>query len=136
MKSDAYYDAQGNYCLSKLLIIWVARHFDKEIKNKGINNVTVNVTHPGMVGSNFGKNTNKGCCVNLIYKIGSLFADSVEKGAESEVFLAISPKVEGVSGKYYSNKCVEDQPKEKYYSLENEEKIWNYCCKICKSYME
>ena len=45
----------------------------------------------------------------MIYKIGWYFSDNIDKGALSEVFLAISPKVEGVSGKFYSNKCEEEE---------------------------
>ena len=46
------------------------RHFDKYLKKKGINNVTANATHPGMVGTNFGHNADKGFLVNMIYNIG------------------------------------------------------------------
>lgn len=134
MKCDKNYGAQGNYNLSKLYVIWVVRYFAKFLKKKGINNVTINTTHPGFVGSQFGQNADKGFLVNIIYKIGWYFSDTVDKGAISEVFLATSPKVEGVSGKYFSNKCEEEQPKEKYYSLENEKKIWDYCVEVCKPF--
>ena len=126
MKCEKEYDGQGNYNLSKLYLIWIMRHFDKYLKKKGIHNVTSNTTHPGMVGTNFGHNADKGFIVNMIYKIGWYFSDNIDKGALSEVFLTISPKVEGVTGKYYSNKCEEEEPKEKYYTEENEKKLWDY----------
>ena len=63
-------------------------------KKKGINNVTINATHPGFVGSKFGQDSNKGFLVNMIYKVGWYFSDTVDKGAISEVFLATSPKIE------------------------------------------
>ena len=44
------------------------RHFDKYLKKKGINNVTANATHPGIVG--IGRNADKGFLVNMIYNIG------------------------------------------------------------------
>ena len=135
MKCEKEYGGQGNYNLSKLYLIWLMRHFDKYLKKKGINNVTANATHPGMVGTNFGHNADKGFLVNMIYNIGWYFSDTIDKGALSEVFLATSPKVEGISGKYYSNKCEEEQPKEKYYSEENEKKLWDYCVQICKPYV-
>ncbi len=135
MKCEKEYGGQGNYNLSKLYLIWLMRHFDKYLKKRGINNVTSNATHPGMVGTNFGHNADKGFLVNMIYKIGWYFSDTIDKGALSEVFLATSPTVEGVSGKFYSNKCEEEQPKEKYYTEENEKKLWDYCVQICKPYV-
>ena len=109
------------------------RHFDKYLKKKGINNVTANATHPGIVG--IGHNADKGFLVNMIYNIGWYFSDSIDKGDLSEVFLATPPKVEGVSGKNYSNKCEEEQPKKKYYSEKNEKKLLDYCFQIFKPYV-
>ena len=135
MKSLKTYGAQGNYCLSKLYLIWVAQHFSKILSERGVSNITVNTTHPGMVNSQFGQGMKKGLFTDMIYWVGSFFADKPSDGAMSEVFLATSPTVEGVSGKYYSNKCQEDQPSMKYYSLENEQHIWDYCSEICKPYI-
>lgn len=137
MKSEKKYSAQSNYSLSKLYVIWVGQHFAKVLKEKGINNVTINITHPGAVGTQFGQNVKKGFFVDLIYKVTFQFrlVAPPAKGAESEIFLATSPSLEGVSGKYFSNKCVEDQPNKRFYSEENEKKIWDYCMEICKPYI-
>lgn len=40
MKSAKKYEAQGNYSLSKLYAIWMARHFIKYLKENNITNVT------------------------------------------------------------------------------------------------
>ena len=42
-----------------------------------------------------------GWVVGLTQKIGAI---SPEKGAETSIYLASSPEVEGVSGKYFSSK--------------------------------
>ena len=65
--------------------------------------VSANALHPGFVATGFGHN-NGGLMrtgMNLIQKIA---AKRPEQGAETSVYLASSPEVEGVSGKYFDNK--------------------------------
>lgn len=138
MKCEKRYDAQGNYCLSKLLVIWIMQYFVKYLKDNHIDNITMNATHPGMVKTKFGQDGKKGFIVDLIYSISYKLGlgDSVEDGAKSEIYLATSPEVDHITGKFYSQKCVQDTPKQKHYSEENEKAIWDYCMKICAKYME
>lgn len=135
MKSEKEYGAQSNYSLSKLYAIWMGQHFAKVLKEKKINNVTFNITHPGASATTFGQNEKKGFIVDAIYKIGLLFMSKPEEGAKSEIYLASSPEMEGISGKFYSHKCKEDKPNSKHYSLENEKKLWDYCEKVTKNYI-
>jgi NAD(P)-dependent dehydrogenase (short-subunit alcohol dehydrogenase family) len=65
--------------------------------------ITVNALHPGMVKSNFGAN-NSGMGGYLFSKIIGLFGISEEKGAETPLYLATSPAVDGVTGGYFANK--------------------------------
>lgn len=134
MKSTKTYGAQGNYSLSKLYAIWMGQRFAAFLKANAIHHVTFNVTHPGAVATSFGQNENKGFIVNAIYKIALPFVSKPEDGAKSEIYLASSPEVEGVSGKYYSHKCKEDQPNPRHYSQENEKAIWDYCEKVTRAY--
>ena len=65
--------------------------------------VTATVLHPGFVATGFGHN-NGGLMrtgMNVIQKIA---AKRPEQGAETSVYLASSPAVEGVTGKYFSSK--------------------------------
>ncbi|MBR4984469.1 MAG: SDR family NAD(P)-dependent oxidoreductase [Proteobacteria bacterium] len=137
MKCEKKYDAQGNYCLSKLYVIWVMQHFAKYLAEKNIGNITMNATHPGMVMTKFGQNEKKGFIVDLIYSISYKLGlgDTIEDGAKSEIYLATSSEVEKITGKFYSNKCKLEIPKQKHYSEENEKAIWDYCMKICKPFM-
>src|SRR5262249_11838083 len=61
--------------------------------------VTVNAMHPGFVRSGFGQN-NQGFLGRFI-KLGQAFARTPERGARTLVYLATSPEVEGVTGKYF-----------------------------------
>jgi retinol dehydrogenase-12 len=65
--------------------------------------VTANALHPGFVATGFGHN-NGGLVrtgINLVQKI---VAKRPEQGAETSIYLASSLEVEGVTGKYFSDK--------------------------------
>lgn len=64
-------------------------------------NVTVNALHPGLVRSKFASSSVSP--FGLLMKLSWPFQISPEKGARTPVFLASSPAVEGVTGKYFSN---------------------------------
>lgn len=66
-------------------------------------NVTVNVLHPGFVASNFGKNNGRFFKLFFDYIVPFL-AISPEKGAETSVYLASSPELDGITGKYFVKK--------------------------------
>jgi NAD(P)-dependent dehydrogenase (short-subunit alcohol dehydrogenase family) len=61
--------------------------------------VTVNAMHPGFVATNMG--TNNGRWVKLFLPLIHLSSLTPEEGASTAVYLASSPDVEGVTGKYF-----------------------------------
>ena len=63
--------------------------------------VTVNVLHPGFVASNFAREGDTGRLGNAAMVIGRPFAISAVEGAQTSVFLASSPTVDGVTGQYF-----------------------------------
>src|SRR5688572_5947611 len=58
--------------------------------------VTVNCLHPGGVATNFGSGNNT--IFGFLVKLVRPFLITAEKGAETSVYLASSPQVEGVTG--------------------------------------
>ena len=64
--------------------------------------VTANCLHPGPVGTNFGKNN--GGPMTLFFRAAKPFMRTPEQGADTLIWLASSPAVEGVSGKYFSDR--------------------------------
>ena len=71
--------------------------------------VTVNAVRPGVVATGFGEN-NTGL-VRLGMKFFHLFAIPPEQGADTVVYLASSPEVEGITGKYwYKRKSIPSSP--------------------------
>ena len=64
--------------------------------------VTANCLHPGGVGTNFGKN-NAGPMA-LFFRVAKPFMRTPEQGADTLIWLSSSSDVEGVSGKYFSDR--------------------------------
>lgn len=64
--------------------------------------ISVNALHPGFVRTGFGRNN--GGIMNRIMGLIQTFALSPEQGAETSVYLASSPEVKGITGKYWSKK--------------------------------
>jgi NAD(P)-dependent dehydrogenase (short-subunit alcohol dehydrogenase family) len=64
--------------------------------------VTVNALHPGFVATNIGKNN--GLLAQWFVPVFQRNALTPEQGAETSIYLASSPEVEGVSAKYFVDK--------------------------------
>lgn len=63
--------------------------------------VTANALHPGFVASNFGHGETR--LWDMAFTLARPFAISTERGAQTSIYLATSPEVEGVSGRYFAN---------------------------------
>lgn len=66
-------------------------------------NLTVNAVHPGLVNTGFGDNMT-GIMRHLFKVMKTLGGRSPTRGAETPVYLASSPDVAGISGKYWFDK--------------------------------
>jgi retinol dehydrogenase 12 len=85
------------YGQSKLMNILFTTELARRLAGTG---VTVNSLHPGVVATGFGQNT-PGLFKSLV-RLAAPFMTTPEKGAETLVYLATSPEVEGVTGKYFA----------------------------------
>ncbi|AWN23774.1 short-chain dehydrogenase [Deinococcus irradiatisoli] len=94
------YSAWAAYGQSKLANILFTRELAYRERDHG---VTANALHPGMVASGFGRN-NEG--LGKLLKLVQPLSLSDEQGAQTSIYLASSPDVEGLSGLYFSNKRV------------------------------
>src|SRR5260370_39457 len=65
--------------------------------------VTVNAVHPGFVRSRFAHNNGPivSAVMSVVHRIAAI---SVQQGAETPIYLASSPEVGGVTGKYFVKK--------------------------------
>ena len=91
--SNRGYPAYKRSKLCNILFTYeLARRLDGE-------NVTVNALHPGLVRTNIARNNGLlGRVVNFFIGIRGITPDN---GAETPVYLAVSPEVESVTGKFF-----------------------------------
>jgi NAD(P)-dependent dehydrogenase (short-subunit alcohol dehydrogenase family) len=101
------YSGWTAYRRSKLANILFTRELARQLEGAAVN---VNCLHPGFVASDFGNN-NRGIWRLGIKVAKSLGAISVERGAQTPVYLSSSPNVDRISGKYFDN-CHERAPDE------------------------
>lgn len=92
--------------------------------------VTVNCLHPGAVrtGSIY-KDPDVSFSKKFMYKLFSSFFKPPEKGAETSIYLASSPEVDGITGKYFVNKkATKSAPKT--YDTALQERLWKLSVRL------
>jgi retinol dehydrogenase-12 len=95
LQGEKGYNGWRAYSQSKLANILFTYELARRLAGTG---VTVNCLHPGVIGTKLFRN------LGIINTLAGIFLSSPEKGAETSVYLASSPEVEGVTGKYFDNK--------------------------------
>ena len=101
MQSRRKYRGFPVYGMTKLANIMFTYELAERLSGTG---VTANCLHPGSVGTNFGQN-NRGPMA-LFFRTFKPFMRSPEQGADTLIWLASSPEVEGISGMYFSDRKV------------------------------
>ena len=96
LQSRSGYRDLKAYAHSKLAIVLFTYELARRLERTG---VTANALHPGVVATNFGMN-NDGI-IGLVIRLFRQFFISPERGAQTSIYLATSPEVEGVTGKYF-----------------------------------
>jgi len=115
---EKHYDGLTAYGQSKLANVLFTYELARKLEGT---KVTTNALHPGFVNTGFAKNN------NWIVKAGmallSPIQRSPERGAETSIYLACSPEVDGVTGKYFvDSKPVPSDPAS--YNHATSEWLW------------
>jgi NAD(P)-dependent dehydrogenase (short-subunit alcohol dehydrogenase family) len=90
------YRGWQQYCRSKLMNVLFTYELARRLDHT---RVTANALHPGWVATRFGGNN--GWRGRLWQRVARCFAISPEEGARTVLYLAASPAVAGVSGRYF-----------------------------------
>jgi NAD(P)-dependent dehydrogenase (short-subunit alcohol dehydrogenase family) len=112
------------YGQSKLCNILFTRELARRIQGTG---VTANCVHPGGVATGLGRNN--GWWAVLITKALKSFILTPEQGADTVLYLATSPDVEKVSGKYFVKRR-ERQPSTAAQDDETAEQLWRISAEL------
>lgn len=106
LNSELNYNKSFAYSRSKLANILFTRELARRLENTG---VSVNVLHPGIVRTNLGRHIHIPLLAKPLFNLVSwAFFKSPLEGAQTTIYLASSPEVDGVSGKYFGD-CKEEE---------------------------
>jgi retinol dehydrogenase 14 len=109
------FSAFGAYANSKLANILFTYELARRLEGTG---VTANCLHPGGVGTNLFRGLPK-----FLQALIKLVTINPERGARTSIYLASSPKVEGVTGKYFARRK-EAKSSEASHNKEAARKLW------------
>ena len=101
LQSTKGYAGMAVYGRSKLANIYFTTELARRLSGTG---VTVNSLHPGTIRSGFGGDGDAGGFFGWGIKVARPFMAGPAKGAETSVYLASAPEVEGVTGQFFA-KC-------------------------------
>jgi NAD(P)-dependent dehydrogenase (short-subunit alcohol dehydrogenase family) len=114
-KSYSGWKAYGQSKLANVLFTYeLARRLDGT-------KVTANCMHPGVVGTNIFKGV--GGIAGKLVRLFTPLMQSPEKGADTLVWLASSPDVEGVTGRYFVDRA-EKKTNPESYDLAVAKRLW------------
>jgi NAD(P)-dependent dehydrogenase (short-subunit alcohol dehydrogenase family) len=109
------YSAFGAYANSKLANVLFTYELARRLEGT---DVTANCLHPGAVASNLFSGL-----PGLLEAVIKLVTISPERGARTSIYLASSPNVQGISGKYFARRRPE-KSSEASYDLEAARRLW------------
>ena len=125
LQSAHGYNGMRAYGRSKLMNLLFTYELARRLEGTG---VTANALHPGFVNTGFAKN-NGGVVRVAMNLIGPLVAITPEQGAQTLIYLASSPEVEGVSGKYFTRqKPVKSSAVS--YNVEDARRLWEISAEL------
>lgn len=97
LQSQRRYGFLRAYGRSKLALLLFTYELARQLQGTGI---TVNTLEPGPTSTTFGQK-GAGPAARMLLKFVSSLFSSPEKGAQTSIYLASSPEVETITGKYF-----------------------------------
>jgi NAD(P)-dependent dehydrogenase (short-subunit alcohol dehydrogenase family) len=119
LQGEHKYSGQTAYNQSKLASVMFTYELARRLEGTG---VTATVLHPGVVNTGFGAE-DPSRIFKVIVPFYRPFMKTPQQGAATSVYLASSPTVDGVTGKYFANRRVETSSKASY-DLEAATRLW------------
>jgi NAD(P)-dependent dehydrogenase (short-subunit alcohol dehydrogenase family) len=120
IQSERNYKGMRVYETTKLMILMYTYELARRLEGTG---VTANVVLPGFVATNLGANMG-GLRNKIMFKLVRPFQISPQKGAETSVYVASSPELEGVTGRCFA-KSQERLSSEETYDESVQKRLWD-----------
>jgi light-dependent protochlorophyllide reductase len=120
LDGEICYNAFMAYAQSKLANILFTRELARRLEGTG---VTVNSLHPGKICTEIRRHFSwwRKLTWDVVFKH---FGKTPEQGAQTQIHLAVSEEVEGVSGLYFAD-CKEDEPSKYAQDDVAARKLWD-----------
>lgn len=118
LQSERDFDHRRAYYQTRLGMVLFTFALARRLEGSG---VTANVLHPGIVKTNLSHNY----MGNPVFRFfEQMIAVSPEKGAQTSLYLATSPEVEGITGEYFTKQHIE-QATETSRNQAMQEQLWD-----------
>lgn len=115
LQGERYYDSFNAYAVSKLCIVLFTYALSRRLEGS---KVTVNCLHPGVIKTKL-----------LREGFGDYPGDTPEKGAKTSIYLASSPEMECMRGKYFENQRIA-RSSTISYDMALQERLWKISEKL------
>ena len=125
LQSEKEYKTMQVYGRSKLANILFTRELAERLEGKG---VTVNCLHPGFVNTGIGSN-NSPTIGRILMTLARPFSRKTDRGAETSIYLCVSPEVESETGEYFYD-CKKEKISAAASDKENATKLWEVSSKL------
>ncbi|XP_061667936.1 retinol dehydrogenase 14b [Syngnathoides biaculeatus] len=127
LNSERNYNKAFCYSQSKLANLLFTLELARRLEGSG---VTVNALTPGIVRTRLGRHVRVPVPAKPLFYLASLlFFKSPLEGAQTPLYLACSPEVEGVSGKCFAN-CEEEELLAKATDGQAAQRLWEVSRKL------
>lgn len=120
LQSELNYKSMKVYGSAKLKIIMYTYEMARRLKDTG---VSVNVVLPGFVATNLGRSSGS-FASRIMFGMMKPFQLSPKEGAETSVYVATTPEIEGLTGKCFEKKK-ETETSEVSYNVDIQKQLWD-----------
>ena len=110
LQGERNYSGQHAYSQSKLANVIFTYELARRLEGTG---VTATVLHPGVVRTRFGAE-DQAAYLAVMIRVARLFMKTPAQGAGTPIYLASSPQVEGITGRYFVNRKPKTSSKVSY----------------------
>ncbi len=122
LHGERKYAGIAAYGQSKLANVLFTYELARRLDGAG---VTANCLHPGVIRTGFGRNNGGaiGAFFRVFHTVARPFLLTPEQGAQTSIYLASSPDVEGVTGKYFA-KSKQTKSSDLSYDTDVAQRLW------------
>jgi len=131
LQGERFYFSQQAYAQSKLANLLFVYELARRLEGSG---VTVNAVNPGLVRTNICMDS--GWLIGTVKRMMNRFAGlSPEEGVDTGVWLASSPAVEGVSGRYFQRRQAVRSSRASY-DVAFQQRLWHISEELTGAFAE